>query len=276
MKQHFFVTILLCLACGFSYAQSVNDELELQAFARRFMAAYNEKDPVALRKMYTDDAVRIDQQGNQIKGSANIADYFAEQFRLNSTTLLIRQTDIYWSDNQQAWTTRGKYEIYGKTIIYDIPVDLAGNYNNAMQKINGEWKIARSVLTQIDLSTIKADIQALNNTWANAYNSKDVDTILALYAEDAISMPDGGPMIAGKAAIRNDLETSFANRKTVTLMTIETLEVLGTENMVTETGKVTVRNAVGEIIYTEKYMQVWEKFKDKWLIIREIYNHDSK
>ncbi len=64
MKNILFMTALLCLADSSLPAQSVNDELELQTFTRRFMAAYNAQDHVALGKMYTDDAVRIDPEGN--------------------------------------------------------------------------------------------------------------------------------------------------------------------------------------------------------------------
>lgn len=276
MRNHLFITVLLCLAGSYVPAQTVNDELELQAFARRYMAAYNAQDHVAIGKMYTDDAVRIDQNGKQIKGAENIAAYFAEQFRLNNATLLIRQTGIHWSDAEHAWVAKGNYEVYGRTYVYDIEIDMAGSYANAMQKKNGEWKIAKSVLGPVDLSAIKDEIQALNNTWATAYNAGDAATILDLYADDAISMPDGEPALVGKAAIKKDLETSFSNRKTTVTVAFETKEVFGDERMVTETGTVAVRNAAGELLYTEKYMTLWEKRKGRWLVIREIYNHDSK
>lgn len=276
MRNLFFITALLCLAGSSLQAQTVNDELELQAFARRFMAAYNAQDHAALGKMYTDDAARIDPQGKEIKGADNIAAYFADQFRNNYATLLIRQTGISWSDAEHAWVAKGNYEVYGKTYVYDIDIDIAGSYANAMQKKDGEWKIARSVLSPPDMSKIKAEIQALNDAWATASNNKDAATILDLYAEDAISMPDDAPMLVGKAAIKKDLEMNFAKRKKASFITFETMEVFGHERMVTETGKATVRDASGKVAYTEKYMAIWEKRKGRWQVIREIYNHDSK
>lgn len=72
MKNILFLSALLCAALNAPClsAQSVNDELEIQAFTRRFMSAYNVQDRAALQKMYTDDAVRIDPQGKQIKEAA--------------------------------------------------------------------------------------------------------------------------------------------------------------------------------------------------------------
>jgi len=276
MKNLFFIATLFCLAAGSLPAQSVNDEQDIQAFTRRFMAAYNAQDAAAIREMYTDDAVRIDQQGKQIQGAENIAAYFAEQFVKNNTTLLLKHTGIHWSDAEHAWVAKGNYEVYGKTIVYDIAINRVGSYANAMQKKDGAWKIAKSWLTELSMEAIKAEIQALNDIWAAAYNANDAATIVALYADDAISMPDDAPMLVGKAAIQKDIETSFANRKVTRFVTYHTMEVFGDENRVTETGTVTARDAAGKVAYTEKYMLIWEKRHGGWQVIREIYNHDSK
>lgn len=276
MKNLQLIAVLLCLTGSSLQAQTVNDELELQDFTRRFMAAYNAQDHEAIRKMYTDDAVRIDQQGNQFAGAENIANYFAEQFRKNNATLLLKHIGINWSDAEHAWVVRGNYEVYGKTIVYDIPINNVGSYANAMQKKDGEWKIVKQWLTPPDMSKIKDEIQALNTAWANAANARDVATIMDLYAEDAISMPDGAPALEGKAAIQKDMEADFASSKIRKTVTYETVEVFGDENRVTETGTVIAKDATGKVAFTEKYIQIWEKRKGRWQVIREIYNHDSK
>lgn len=276
MKNILLFGFLTGLAAGNLQAQTVNDELELQAFARRFMAAYNAQDHVALGKMYTDDAVRIDQNGKEIRGAENIAQYFAEQFIKNNATLLIRQTGLSWSDAEHAWVAKGRYEMYGKTYVYDIPIDIEGSYANTMQKKDGEWKIARSVLGPVDLSAVKAEIQAIENAWAAAFNTRNVDTIMGFYADDAISMNDDKPMLVGKAAIRKGVEAEMAKIKDNTTVAFETLDVYGDENRVTEVGKTTVTDSAGKVIYTGKYMAVWEKRNGWWLTIRDISNDDAK
>ncbi|MBN8682967.1 MAG: DUF4440 domain-containing protein [Chitinophagales bacterium] len=276
MKNILFYTLMICLAGSSAQAQSINDEMELQAFARRFMAAYNAQDHVALRKMYTDDAVRIDRQGNQIVGAENIAKYYEEQFIKNNATLLIRQTGISWSDAQQAWVAKGDYEVYGRTYVYDIPINIRGNYANAMQLKDGVWKIAKSWVLQTDLEIVKAEIKAIEATWATAFNAKDVATIMGFYADDAISMNDDQPMLVGKDAIRKGVEAEMARRKDKTTVAFETLDLYGDDKRVTEVGKTTLTDSTGKVIYTGKYLAVWEKRDGQWLTVRDISNDDAK
>lgn len=275
MKNLFFLAAFLFAAFS-TQAQTVNDELEIQAFTRRFMATYNAQDHVALGKMYTDDAVRIDPEGKEIKGADKITAFFADQFRKNNATLLLKHTGISWSDKEHAWISKGRYEVFGKTNVYDIAIDITGNYANAMLKKNGEWKIARSVLSKPDMTKIKAEIQALENDWAKASTDKDVATIVAFYTDDAVSMSNNKPMLTGKAAIQKDIEADFAKRKETVVVAYETLDVYGNETVVTETGKTTVKDATGKVTYTGKYMVVWEKRNGKWLVVRDIYNDDVK
>jgi uncharacterized protein (TIGR02246 family) len=226
--------------------------------------------------MYTDDAVRIDQQGTQIVGAENIAKYYEAQFIKNNTTLLIRQTGISWSDAQHAWVAKGDYEVYGSTYVYDIPINIAGNYANAMQLKDGVWKIAKSWVLQTDLATIKAEIKAIEATWAAAFNAKDVSTIMGFYADDAISMNDDQPMLVGKDAIRKGVEAEMARRKDKTTVAFETLDLYGDDKRVTEVGKTTLTDSTGKVIYTGKYMAVWEKRDGQWLTVRDISNDDAK
>ena len=109
---------------------------------------------------------------------------------------------------------------------------------------------------------------------SGAYNAQDHVAIREMYTDDAISMPDDAPMLVGKAVIKKDLESSFANKKARKTVTYETTEVFGDENRVTETGTVIARDATGKVAYTEKYMAIWEKCNGRWQVIREIYNHD--
>ena len=149
MKKSIFLAALMGSAMLLQ-AQSATDEADMQDFARRFMAAYNAGDDATLRTMYTADAVRIDMEGRQIQGADNIAAYFDEQFRRNNATLLLQQTGLHWSDAEHAWVATGTFEVSGHTNVYDIKIDRSGHYANTMAKQNGEWKIAKSVLTPLN------------------------------------------------------------------------------------------------------------------------------
>jgi uncharacterized protein (TIGR02246 family) len=148
--------------------------------------------------------------------------------------------------------------------------------NMTTSETNTEPPNTESAEAKPDMTKIKDEIQALNTIWANAVNNKDAATILNLYAEDAISMPDDAPALKGKAEIQKDVEASTAKSKGLIKMTYITEEVFGNEKLVTETGIAIAKDTLGKVVYTEKYMALWEKRNDRWQIIREIYNHDAK
>jgi len=180
----------LLIATSYSslQAQTVSDEMEMQAFARNFMSAYNRQDYAALREMYTADAVRMDALGKEIKGADSIATYFEEQFIHNNLTLLLRHSGIRWSDAQHAWVAYGNYEIYGNTIVYDIEINRSGSYANTMLKENGAWKIARSVLTSMSQTSIPSSPEniAIVDALYQSFAKGDVPSVLAALDENIV------------------------------------------------------------------------------------------
>lgn len=127
-----------------------------------------------------------------------------------------------------------------------------------------------------DLAQIRTEIVAIEKAWADAQNAKDVNALMAMYAEDAVSMPDGEPMLSGKAAIQKKLETDFAQPAKYASIAFETLDVYAQDNVATEVGKSIYKDAAGKTIAGGKYIAVYEKRDGKYLCIREIYNQDSK
>ena len=127
-----------------------------------------------------------------------------------------------------------------------------------------------------DLTQIRSEIVAIETAWAAAQNAKDVKALMAMYADDAVSMPDGEPMLTGKAAIQKKAEADFAKPSTYASIAFETLDVYAQGNVVTEVGKTMYKDAAGKTTGGGKYMAVYEKRDGKYLCIREIYNKDSK
>lgn len=130
--------------------------------------------------------------------------------------------------------------------------------------------------TKPDMAAVKAEIQALENAWAAADNAREANAVAAFYADDALSMSNDKPTIAGKAAILADITEGLAKKAAGTTVAYEVQDVFGDENFVTEVGISTVKDASGKVISTGKYMAVWEKRDDKYLCIRDIYNNDAK
>ena len=127
-----------------------------------------------------------------------------------------------------------------------------------------------------DLTQIRSEIVAIETAWAAAQNAKDVNALMAMYADDAVSMPDGEPMLTGKAAIQKKLEADFAKPSKYASVAFETMDVFAQGDVVTEVGKTMYKDAAGKTTAGGKYIAVFEKRDGKYLCIREIYNQDSK
>ncbi len=126
------------------------------------------------------------------------------------------------------------------------------------------------------MAALKAEIQAIETEWAKAATNKDVPALMSFYADDAIEMADDQPMQVGKvaieAALREDMKTSPEPRT----VAYETMDVYGDENIVTEVGRTTIKDAAGKVVSTGKYMGIFEKRDGKYVCIRDINNDDQK
>lgn len=132
-----------------------------------------------------------------------------------------------------------------------------------------------AVMAEPDMAAVKAEIQEMENAWAKAQTDKDLEGLLAMYAEDAVSMGDDQPSVAGKAALRADIEKGMTSRPEGQVTAFETTEVYGSEDHVTEIGISTSTDAAGNVTETGKYMAIWEKRDGKYVCIRDIYNQDA-
>jgi len=127
-----------------------------------------------------------------------------------------------------------------------------------------------------DMAKLKAEIQALESSWAAADNARNLNAVAAFYADDAVSLSNNKPMVVGKAAIKKDIEENMAKRPKGSTVSYDVLDVFGNENIVTEVGKSTFKDETGKVTSTGKYMAIWEKRNGKFICIRDIYNDDVK
>lgn len=127
----------------------------------------------------------------------------------------------------------------------------------------------------VDMAAVKAEIQAIENQWADAINKKDLAGLMAMYADDAISMPDGAPTLTGKVAIQEKQEKQFAEAKGNVTISFQTMDVFGDGDIVTEYGTSTEKDDKGNVVATGKYVATFKKTDGKYLCIREIYNSDK-
>jgi uncharacterized protein (TIGR02246 family) len=128
---------------------------------------------------------------------------------------------------------------------------------------------------KMDMAQLKADIQALEIAWATAQNAKDINALMAMYGDDAISMTDGAPSLNGKAAIQAYQEAEFAKAPAGLNSTYTVQDVYGDGETVTEVGTGVTKDASGTVVRTGKYVAIWKKMDGKYVCIREIYNSDA-
>ncbi|MFK7920905.1 MAG: SgcJ/EcaC family oxidoreductase [Bacteroidia bacterium] len=130
---------------------------------------------------------------------------------------------------------------------------------------------------KIDWQTIKTDIQALEDQYAEAIKAGDNDAIANLYTEDAMQMPNNQPMVKGRAAILAALnaEGGEAEDNGETPPTFEAIEVMGDGDMVIEVGISKSMRADGTA-NMGKYIAIWKKQADgSYRIYRDIFNQDE-
>ncbi|HQR11663.1 MAG TPA: DUF4440 domain-containing protein [Casimicrobiaceae bacterium] len=122
-----------------------------------------------------------------------------------------------------------------------------------------------------------ATIRAGTAAWVKAFNAGNVDGVVATYAEDAVVMPPGSPMLRGHAAIKPVLAREIAGAQaggvTFVMGNVNDVAVFG--DTAWHSGTFSVTNKSGAVVDTGKYMEIWSKKGGKWHISRDIWNSDT-
>ncbi|MGH8130808.1 MAG: YybH family protein [Steroidobacteraceae bacterium] len=128
-----------------------------------------------------------------------------------------------------------------------------------------------------DTAADEAAIRAATASWATAYNAGDADTLAAQYAEDAVLQPPNAPPASGRVAIGEFL----ANDSAVTRAAGLKFNIPGdgpvgvSGDLAYEAGSFSVTDASGATVATGKYLGVFQKQDEKWLLIRDTWNTDT-
>jgi ketosteroid isomerase-like protein len=136
--------------------------------------------------------------------------------------------------------------------------------------------VATKPAAEMDLDQIKTEIQALETGYATALNAGDVDGVMTYYSEDVVSYTNNEPTTSGKAELRKQIENQVAKTTPGSTYTFEVVDIFAGGDIVVETGKSTVKDSVGTVTRTGKYMCLFMKKDDKYECIREMYNDDKK
>lgn len=116
-------------------------------------------------------------------------------------------------------------------------------------------------------------IEAASEAWDEAFNAENIDQLMALYAEGAVSLPPGFPALEGKEAIRGDFEYIFAEFDYTHETEIVGLLISG--NVAVERGEYTLTDMdtdPPETIEAGKHIVVRQKSGNAWQVVWEIWN----
>ena len=111
-----------------------------------------------------------------------------------------------------------------------------------------------------------------------AFNTGDVETILAQYAPDAEVLAPGNPRAVGHEAIRALVEKESAAMQAagVTLELKDDDRAAASGDLGHHTGSFVVKDASGAVVDSGKYLAVMQRQADgKWLMIRDTWNSDN-
>lgn len=129
----------------------------------------------------------------------------------------------------------------------------------------------KEVVTEpsFNLKTVKAEIVEANKEFIKFFAAIDSVELANLYTQDAKFMMNGAPAISGKENIQSTL--SAIMNSGVTSVNLTTIDVWGTENLITEEGELSL--FVGdEEVDQGKYIVLWKKEEGKWKLFRDIFN----
>jgi len=142
---------------------------------------------------------------------------------------------------------------------------------------NCEKPAERVSLNADELSALKTEIQALEDNYARNVNSKNVDSILTYYADDAVSYDSNSKPLHGKEEIREsmeDLAKGFPKRAGIKYTVTEVFSS-GDGNQILEIGHYRISDPKGINYGTGNYFSVFEKRNGKYVCIRDIQTPDD-
>jgi len=136
---------------------------------------------------------------------------------------------------------------------------------------------AQSAPEAADTSADEARLTGDAGVWFDHYNAGHADSVASLYAEDGVLLPPGGPTSTGRAAIQQYLTGDIAQSKAagVSLHNAEVTGVGVSGDLAWLSGTFTVADSTGATVDTGKYLSVYRRSGDAWLLIRDTWNSDT-
>jgi ketosteroid isomerase-like protein len=130
-----------------------------------------------------------------------------------------------------------------------------------------EEKIVEKVF---DLAPVKAAIEASNKSYGDAFVKGDAALMIAKYTKDGCIMPAGAPKLCGAEGIGGFFVVG-QKQMGIKDVKLTTEEVMGSADVVVETGTYDLIGVGDKIIDNGKYVVAWKQEDGKWKMHRDMF-----
>lgn len=122
---------------------------------------------------------------------------------------------------------------------------------------------------------IRDHIATVNRAFSEAVARGDAEAMAAVYTDDAVVLPPGGPPVEGREAIA-ELFRGMLAETALAAIDLESREVRVEGGTAYEVGRahLTFRNAEAETTTTAKYVVIWKRTDEGWRWHVDIWNED--
>ncbi len=125
---------------------------------------------------------------------------------------------------------------------------------------------------EYDAEGTQTDIEAVNERFETYVAAQQWDSLMTLYTDDAIMMPQGAPMAEGNAIRDGFMQMGEMG---VTGVDLETVEIETAGNTAYEVGRYVLQGPNGLEIDHGKYLVVWKNVDGEWKLHRDMFNTDQ-
>ena len=122
------------------------------------------------------------------------------------------------------------------------------------------------------LRDFRSAIAAANQQFMEAFHRGDAGGLASLYTADGQILPPHRGILTGREAIRAFWQGALDTGLKV--ITLQTITVKANGHFAVEVGRYTFLGADGQIADAGKYVVVWRREMENWLLHQDIWNTD--
>lgn len=127
----------------------------------------------------------------------------------------------------------------------------------------------------INMDSVKMQIAALEAAFAKESNAGNVDGVAAYYSSDAESLAPDEPTRVGMDAIKAGIKREMERDSLRSTVAFATTGVWADGKYAVETGTITNTDKAGKVVYSGKYMTLFELRDGKYIAIRDMWNSNA-